>query len=355
MLRSEPNRKQAFYDTRQSLSVQSDVAAASEEAALLKVALPHAAWQSACGKAIIVGEHAVVYGARAVAMPLPNVRISVALQPQHDFRADLGRRDGQAGVAVRVTLDGKTVSKQIYGVVTDALQALEIEACPMHIEGHSSLPIGAGLGSSAALCVALLRVLADAYDKTVSLGELAQLANQMETRFHGKPSGLDTAVVAYERIISYARGQAPQPVSIRNQGEASWRFALLDSGVRSSTLATIQQASPYFTGRHADGRIARFDELAGMVLSGFEKNQRGLVAEAMNEAARLLDAAGVVNDDLRRIEGDALRLGVAAAKPTGAGGGGAVLALLRDEDAEGQIARLQGLMGRENVYEVTLL
>jgi mevalonate kinase len=312
--------------------------------------LARAAKAEACGKAIIVGEHAVVYGARAVAMPLLTMCMRMDLEPQ----------GGPAGPgSIRMQLGTKDLPEHLAGVVADACDALGIAPFAMEIKAHSSVLIGAGLGSSASLCIAILRLLARSHGIPLTPERLAQLGNRLERRFHGNPSGLDTAVVACEDVISFVKGKTPEGVKVRlvpaGDGRGlPWRFALIDTGVRSSTMAMIQIAASYFQAPEGHARLERFDQLAATVVHGLAHGQLEPVAAAMNEAATHLAAAGVVNTELQAAINEALGVGALAAKPTGSGGGGCALALLDPHQAETQLAALRERLGATRVHGVSL-
>ena len=307
---------------------------------------PLAARASACGKAIIIGEHAVVYGSRAIAIPLEDLRMAVELKPTPTF-------DGSTGIQLK--LGGKAVSSHLRGVVSDAFKLLRVEPFALSVDGHSHLPIGAGLGSSATLCVAILRALAGSLGRSIEPNELARFANILEARFHGNPSGLDTAVVAHEAPIVFARGAPARPLKIAPPRSADhWSFALIDSGVRASTLAMVHLASPYFAGAVGERRVARFDTLAQALMDGLGSGDLVTVAAAMDESSEYLAAAGVVTDDLRSIMSAARDRGVLAAKPTGAGGGGVILALLDPGQPAAQLEALREYFGPNRVLKTNL-
>lgn len=306
---------------------------------------------SASGKAIIVGEHAVVYGAKAVAMPVVSMRMGVKLtrQPQHTGEAP----------KFKVMLGGRSVSDHLAGVVDEAFQALDVAPFSLSLEGTSSVLIGAGLGSSASLCIVVLRAIATATGKSVTPSMLSRLGNRLEKRFHGNPSGLDTAAVALEQVIAFVKDEGAEtvtlsPIKSRDGQARGWRFVLLDSGARSSTLAMIQAAAPYFQGSLGKERILRFNNLADIAISGLGNGDAEGVAIAMNEASILLTEAGVVGDPLSSLIATARNVGVLAAKSTGAGGGGCVLALLDPSAADAQLAELRQRLGANKVYEVSL-
>lgn len=305
---------------------------------------------SASGKAIIVGEHAVVYGARAVAMPVVSMRMGVRL---HRL-ADLPSRAPE----FRILLGGRSVSDHLAGVVAEAFVALDVKPFSLALEGTSTVLVGAGLGSSASLCIVVLRAIAEAAGKTLGPAALCELGNRLERRFHGNPSGLDTAVVALEQVISFVKGTPPHPVAVARvdtpKGPMPWRFALLDSGARSSTLAMIQAAAPYFQAVAGPARIARFDALATAAIRGLGRGDAYEVSAAMNEAGALLHEAGVVGEALDGLIDAARNAGALAAKSTGAGGGGCVLALLDPAGADAQLETLRQKVGVARVYEVSL-
>ena len=280
----------------------------------------------ACGKAIIIGEHAVVYGARAVAMPLLPYRMSVQLRRCR-------------GDATNIFIGSRRVSAQVNGVVEDAFKALNIPTFASDIEGKVALPVGAGLGSSATLCVVILRALSAAAELSLSEFELATLANQLEKRFHGKPSGLDTAVVAYEKIIEFKRETRPRIVN--TSGKKPFHFCLIDSGVRSQTINMIKLAAPYFTGKNSSRVIDECDALAQQTSQGLECGDHAAVADAMNQFNLHLQHAGVVSSELADIIAACKSMRALAAKPTGAGGGGTVLALLDSENPHEQMRDLR--------------
>ncbi len=308
----------------------------------------------ACGKAIIVGEHAVVYGARAIALPLTSMSIRL--------KADFHLRDEYPGSAERscdseLWLSDSLISDQGSEVLRDAMQLLNLPKGRLSIRGTSSLPIGAGLGSSATLCVALLRVLTRLIDRTMPLGELAELANTLERRFHGNPSGLDTAVVAYEAIVAFRRAQTPAIIKARapkNSAEPCWRFAIIDSGIRASTMVMVKAAAPYFKGEMGEHRLRLFETMADQVFAGLTSGDELAVADGMTHANILLTEAGVSNPKLQEIIDICAACGCLAAKLTGAGGGGAVLALLSPQLAEQQLTQLRQQLGEALVYEVKL-
>lgn len=275
---------------------------------------PSTARQTACGKAIIVGEHAVVYGAAAVAVPLQSLRIHIELKPLNSQNKNL----------IRMTLGNKAASPALTRTVADVFELLGVEPFPMEIEGNSEVFIGAGLGSSAALCIVLLRAISESLGMRLTNDELAYLGNKLEGRFHGTPSGLDTAAVAHEQPLIFRKGVPPR--FLKNAG--MWEFVLIDSGIRASTKTMVETARPWFTGPAGDSRIEGFDQATRQAAKALETMDHISLADAMNRSGAWLAETGIVTPALQEIIDICRNNGAIAAKTTGAGGGGCVLALM---------------------------
>ena len=305
----------------------------------IPVSFPLFAESSACGKAILAGEHAVVYGARAIAMPLIQLRMKVVL-------TSTGKEDSLFQV------NGKDVSSEIRDVILDAFNLVNVEPFPFQIIGSTNFPIGAGLGSSATLCVITLRTIANALKLSLPVAQLATLANQLEGRFHGRPSGLDTAVVSHEKCLLFSKGAKVVPVPVAHVG--SWRFALIDSEMRTSTARLVQQTSPYFHSKSGLKRIKSFDELSMKIAEGLTEGHIENVANSLNKVGDLLSEIGVVPSTVENIISICRSHGALAAKVTGAGGGGMILALLCPRRYQDQFRLLSEKFGRHRVFSVNL-
>lgn len=297
---------------------------------------------TACAKTILVGEHAVVYGAEAVAMPL------------HDMRLELSVRQESANSQrplLHMELGGQPVSPQLVATAQEAARLLDIPNPGLKIAGTSSILIGAGLGSSAALCVALLRALAGVYGREISRHDLARLANRLEQAFHGTPSGLDTHVVAHEQVIRYTRQGGAKEVAVRG----TWQFALIDSGERCATHTMIERVAPWFQNPSAsEQRLVRFTELAEGAVQALGSGDDKVLANVMNDASGLLSEAGAMTPVMAELRDAAMACGALAAKLTGAGGGGCLLALLPPERASEVCQNLDAHLGARPLIPVTL-
>ena len=300
---------------------------------------------TACAKTILVGEHAVVYGAEAVAMPLHDMRLELSVrQESHDNKRPL----------LQIELGGQPVSPQLVEAAREAARPLDLPHPGLKDARNSSILIGAGLGSSAALCVALLRAMAGVYGRDISNHDLARLANRLEQAFHGTPSGLDTNVVAHERVIGFTRQGGSREVPVHG----NWQFALIDSGERCATNIMIERVAPWFRNPEtSQRRIDRFNSLAATAISALGSANHDQLAGVMNDASHLLSEAGAMTPVLHELRDAAIASGALATKLTGAGGGGCLLALLPGQDVEGAqnvLNRLDNHLGARPLIPVTL-
>lgn len=264
-------------------------------------------------KAILFGEHAVVYGRPALAIPVHGMSLEVRRQAPGD--------------------------PGLQEVTAEAWRLLGQEGEPPGVRAASSIPVGAGLGSSAALCVGLLRALSP---EPLDPRELARLAHRLEHRFHGTPSGIDTTVVALGRPVWFRRGRPVEELAVGRP----LRFLLLDSGERASTAEVVAEVRR----RHQEDRAnleALFDALGWIAHSGRRALQEGDEAELgrlMLACHRQLQDLGVSSAGLDRLVERALAAGARGAKLSGAGRGGHVLALVPEglEIEGGRETRLAG-------------
>ncbi len=298
---------------------------------------------TACAKTILVGEHAVVHGAEAVAMPLRDMRIELSVRQES--------QPASPRPLLQMELGGQPVSPQLLEAAREAARLLDIPDPGLRISGTSTILVGAGLGSSAALCVALLRAMAGVYGRDLNDDALARLANRLEQAFHGNPSGLDTNVVARERVLRFTRENGASGVQVAGV----WQFALIDSGERTATSTMIDRVTPWFH-HSTDGekRIMRFNKLANNACSALSTGNQLLLADVMNEASSLLTESGAMTPVLHELRDAAMASGALGVKVTGAGGGGCLLALLPPEKAGAVCSSLDRHLGSRPLIPVAL-
>lgn len=180
---------------------------------------------SASGKAIVVGEHYVLDGALALAMALPTLQTQVTWTKTQDNPSTL-----QIEPPPKCPLSAMQT-------LLDAAQMYELKG-QWRVEITSNLPIGRGLGSSAALCVAALRAVRQICASKPNDALLLQQARALESLFHGSSSGLDPAAASSDGALLFENGQIVRSLLI-HPNLASARWILLDLGNALSTKTAI--------------------------------------------------------------------------------------------------------------------
>ena len=298
----------------------------------------------AAGKVILVGEHAVVYGAKAIAIPLLSRNMKLHIYTD---------RVTTQNPKIKFQIAGQPVHQSLIDMIHESFEVLQIPKFNLSIDGQSTLMLGAGVGSSASLCVSVIRGLCQVCGISLTPAKLSALANRLERRFHGNPSGLDTAVVALEQAILFERGRDAEAITINKPKNSSlpWCFVLLDTAVRSPTINMVKLSEPWFK-QNGESAIRRFNTITDSAVRALRDGDTQLLSEAMTECHELLDLTGVVTDPVKRMIELARNHGALAAKVTGAGGGGCVLALLPASQCDETIANLRQQIGDQRIHPI---
>ncbi len=269
--------------------------------------LPELAMASAPGKIILIGEHAVVYGHRAIAAAVDLcTTVTLRRRPGPSRLEDGGDEDPRLATALAALLPAEGVGVSI----------------------RSTLPVGCGMGSSAALAVATVRALARLEGREADLKECIERGFMLERVFHGNPSGLDHTVSASGGALVYRRGEPAEELIV---GRAL-RLVIANTGTPADTaemIAKVRQRNP-------TELLMRVGALVEMTATRIAAGQP--IGEFLREAHRMMRLMGVSTprlDELcRAMEG----AGASGAKLAGAGGGGIVIALV-DERTEEAVRR----------------
>ena len=292
---------------------------------------------SASGKVILFGEHAVVYGRPAIAVPVAGLRAwaSVADAPPGTgctiVAADLNRRfpladappDDPLALIVRLTLAKLNITSNPDWTITL----------------RSDIPIASGLGSGAAVSTAIVRALAEHVGRSLSPDIVSRLVYETERLHHGTPSGIDNTVVAYEQPVYFVRGQPPQPLRV---GASFW-LAIADTGVASPTKIAVEDVRRAWQADQAryEALFDAMGHIAEAACAAIEAGEVAKLGPLMDENQRLLAAIGVSSPLLERLCAAARRAGAGGAKLSGAGRGGNLIALVTPQTAEEVAAALQ--------------
>jgi len=282
--------------------------------------------ESAPGKLILLGEHAVVYGQPAIAVPLKHLRAEATVEPTtpeepvavslEDFASGWKSGDecapDEANPFVRLlelaTADGK-ISKQGW-----------------RLRVHSRLPIGCGLGSSAAVCAAAFKAINSAFGLACSPEELAQRVYETERIMHGTPSGIDNTVIALEQPVCFQRGQE---LRLLKMPAAEGFLVVGYTGVRHKTREVVGDVRKSWVADPIvyDALFAEIGQIAQDGAQAFEEADWRKLGELLNRNQALLKRLDVSSAKLEQLIAAARQAGALGAKLSGAGRGGCMVAL----------------------------
>ena len=276
---------------------------------------------SAPGKIILLGEHAVVYGQPALAVPVHALRATTEIA-QAPPGAGLTLNAPDLGVhAPLTTLAGHPLAQTVELV----LATVGVPQPDATVRITSTIPIAAGLGSGAAVTASLASALSTYLGQPIEGDTLSALVYEVEKHYHGTPSGIDNTVVCAGRPVFFRRSQ---PIETFTPG-APFHFVVADTGVPSHTHQTV---SAVREGWLADPARydALFERIGTLVLQGrtcIEAGDAHAFGPLMSANHALLRELGVSSTELDALVAAAGAAGALGAKLSGGGGGGNMIAL----------------------------
>lgn len=284
---------------------------------------------SASGKAILVGEHAVVYGKPAIALPLSGIRAKAIYRrtasPLTLIAEDLARPP--------LVIDaGDTESSDpLARMAALTMHYFGLESLLGEIRIRSDIPIASGLGSGAAVSAAIGRAIAQLHGANLPDEALNRLVFEVEKQHHGTPSGIDNAVVVYELPVYFVKGGSLAFIEI---ADPLW-IVVADSGIASLTRDAVADVRAQT--RLAPVRTARaFDDIGAIAIEArrcIERGDGARLGELMTANHLLLRALKVSCPELDQLVDAALYAGALGAKLSGGGRGGNIIALVNEESA----------------------
>jgi mevalonate kinase len=271
----------------------------------------------ACGKVILLGEHAVVYGVPAIA-----VGIDRGVRAQA-FPLDSGpSRLHVRGWNLTVVDDDSHDLGRAFRALLDAARAATPSFRPHSVDVEAHLPPGGGLGCSAAMGVAIARAL----EPRLGPAAIQDRAMVWEQVFHGNPSGVDAAVSARGGCVLFRKGSKLEPV--RSRGAI--HLCIGNTGTASSTKSMVE-AVARLRARKPDAVDKSFEAIRALVHSArlaIEAGDRQTLGRLMDINQSLLGDIVVSTPEIEELCRVARVSGALGAKLTGAGGGGSVVALV---------------------------
>lgn len=287
---------------------------------------------SAPAKVILFGEHFVVYDKPAVVIAIDR-RAYVTAKPRIDDKIVIKSATINASGAFTSNGEYQPIKggqrnearfKPIY-LVAKNLLSLSNEKMGLNIEINSSIPIAAGLGSSAAVAVASAAAISNLLEVNLTKDNIFRLALEAEKIVHGNPSGVDPAISTYGGALLYRKSEGIKRLNI----EADLPLIIGNTGIKRVTgdmvshVNKLRNRYPTIIDRIMDAGSV----IVSLGVKALKSGDLETLGDLMNMNHALLCALGVSNYAIERLITAARKSGALGAKLTGAGGGGCIIAL----------------------------
>ena len=294
-------------------------------------------------KIILMGEHSVVYGQPAIALPLPSVQLSVTLSSRQDNQRIIKSRYYHGSL--------ENLPSSMIGIkkLIDTLSArFNDYETGWDLKIESQLPAKRGMGSSAASAIAIIRAFFDYYDEPLDRTLLLQLADIEEQITHRSPSGLDAATVSSDKPLFYVKGRIGVPIEMNLDAS----LVIADTGKKGATKEAILAVKDELKNNNekAEEHIKHLGELVNQTKDYLAQNDIVKLGDALNFAQTDLAALNVSDPSLDHLIHVARDNGALGAKLTGGGRGGCMIALMQTAMGARRLASILKENGAHDIW-----
>jgi len=313
---------------------------------------------SAPAKIILLGEHFVVYGEPAIVMAIDK-RAYARVEKRNDNRIHVRSMDLNLEVffengSFRVEQGDPKEAKMKFEPVKQAIEKV-MEKHGQHvgldIEINSTVPVGAGLGSSAAVIAATTAATGAILGVKLSKEDILRITYTAEKIVHGTPSGVDPAISTMGGTMLFQTDTGFKPLEVKT----NIPLIIGDTGVERSTRVQVEKVRDLVDKypRVTEHLMKAAREIVLRAIEALKENDLETLGTMMNINHALLYGIGVSDESLEWLANAARKAGALGAKLTGAGGGGCMIALAREEKLEQVSEAIQRSGGRPFVARKT--
>ena len=282
---------------------------------------------SAPGKVILFGEHFVVYGVKAILCSIDK-RVTVTAEKTNERKISINSKIGKLDLEPDKSIfEINSPLKPFYYL---ANKAIKNENSGIHIEIDSEIPLGAGLGSSSACCVAGAAAIFKLFGE-ISKEKILEYAIEAERTIFENTSGADCTVCTYGGIMEYDKNNGFKKI----EDEPNFQLVIANSNIEHSTQSMVSNVKEF-----ENKNKEKFSELSELesklvedVLKLVKENKIDEIGEKINQNQKYLETIGISNNELTKM----IKIGQESsfgAKITGSGGGGCIFVLTNESNLE---------------------
>ena len=294
---------------------------------------------SAPGKVILFGEHFVVYGVKAILCSI-NKRVTVTAEKTSERKISINSKIGKLELEPDKPIS--EINSPLKPFYYLANKAVENKDTGIHIQIDSEIPLGAGLGSSSACCVAGAAAIFKLFGN-ISREEVLKLAIEAERTIFENTSGADCTVCTYGGIMEYDKNKGFKKI----EHEPNFQLVIINSNIEHSTQSMVSKVKEF-----ENKNTEEFSKLSNLesklvedVLKLVKENKIQEIGQKMNQNQKYLENIGISNKELTKM----IRIGQESsfgAKITGSGGGGCIFALTNESNLQNILKKF-----KDNNYE----
>lgn len=275
----------------------------------------------ATGKIILIGEHSVVYGKKAIAFPFAGVGIHTTVQKKPTIHIQSKYFSG--------TLDEMKQIASMHNLVL-LIEVLQKDlALPnFNLSIQSSIPSERGMGSSAAVAVSIVRAIFDWQNLALDNKTLLKYVDYSEQIAHDNPSGIDAAATSGTQPILFEKGQPFEAFPLNVDAY----LLVADTGIKGQTRQAVKDVATLVNqkGQSVQAIIDQLGDLTLEAKTAIIQNQAKRLGQIMTASHHLLQRLTVSNQTLDEAVEIALDNHALGAKLTGGGRGGCLIVLAKD-------------------------
>lgn len=265
-------------------------------------------------KIIWMGEHSVVYGYPAIAIPLQGIEVECRIYPA-DEKIHFDYYD--------------TLSTAVYA----ALEYLNHTDVAVSYDIRSEIPQKRGMGSSAAISIAAIRAVFDYFEQSIDMETLEILVNKAEIIAHSNPSGLDAKTCLSDKAITFIRNIGFSTLDL----DLDAYLVIADTGIYGNTREAVEKVAQAEEANLP--HLAALGDLTEMVQKAIQAKTISEIGPLMTKAHSHLQAIGVSIDKADQLVQISLENGSLGAKMSGGGLGGCIIALAQTKAQAEKISK----------------